>query len=209
MTFLKILWPAVAAFALAGSPAASSAADPIGSLEDFSQQDKAHGVYLAKDMSGRPVCFSRETGDSHHLDIGISTNGPFIRLEAFDDGDAMPQGSVRLYAGRQHVIDDKATEQFDVLATVKGKVQFIRLTSGTPGFLVLAKSDSSGFLETVAAARENFLVVEEISSGRVIDYVAVYEFTKDIAAAVDECAREAHIESGYSGLSKTLPAGIW
>lgn len=92
----------IASFALsmtAISPAwPQGGSDPIGELKKTSTFDRAQHVDVAKSAKGKPVCYFREEGSSHTLDIGIGAAGAFIRVATGDgplDAGSIPKPEER------------------------------------------------------------------------------------------------------------------
>ena len=182
---------ALAALLAAVVPAAAqSARDPIGRIAPTGRFDGGSKVQLGRDAAGRPVCFVREEGDSHRLDIGIGAGGAFVRLETPEPRDATPVPPVRVYAGLQQTENGRATERFMVLKPYDGEVTYIVPTPGQGSFTLLAAGAPDAFLAVVAAAGGNFLVIEQRRSA-IRDYVAIYDFNEQAAAAVAAC-RQRH-----------------
>ena len=77
-----------------------------------------------------------------------------------------------------------------VLRPYEGEVAYFVPTSGQGSFTLLAASAPDAFLAVVAAAGGNFLVIEQRRSA-VRDYVAIYDFNEQAAAAVAAC-RQRH-----------------
>lgn len=196
-------------------PPALAASDPIGALDGAVPLDGGGGVLVGADAAGRAVCFVRETGDSHHLDIGMGSGGAFVRLETPDaDPAATPLlPPLQVYAGEQQIEDGKATDRFTVLKAFTGTAGFLRLAAPASGFLVKAEGDSAPFLEVVAAARGHFLVVQSQALPQALDYVAVYDFTPEVASALLDCAAH-HVPAAATGLrlhrlAPRLPGSLW
>ena len=58
--------------------------DPIGPLTRVATFDRAQQVIVGKTKAGKVACYFREEGGSHTLDIGLTADGAFIRLETGD-----------------------------------------------------------------------------------------------------------------------------
>lgn len=189
--------------------------DPIGPLSKASPSAEDNTVLIGKDPGGMPVCFTREQGDSHHLDIGVSTAGAFVRLESADSADAPPAsgGAVRIYAGEQLIEGGKATDRFTVLKAYEGAASYSQLSGDSPGFLVVAAGDPVPFLEVVVAARRQFLVAEAQGEPRGIDYVSIYDFDAVAAKAVMACAVRSVAKAApgpqTQQLNPVLPSPLW
>lgn len=176
---------------VAASPGVAQVAiDPIGKITPNGRFDGGSKVQLGRDAAGRPVCFVREEGDSHRLDIGIGAGGAFVRLETPEPRDATPVPPVRVYAGLQQTENGRATDRFMVLRPYEGEVAYFVPTPGQGSFTLLAAGAPDAFLAVVAAAGGNFLVIEQRRSA-VRDYVAIYDFNEQAAAAVAAC-RQRH-----------------
>ena len=74
--------------------------------------------------------------------------------------------------------------------TPVGEVAYIVPDRKLARFVLIAPRDAARFLAVVAAARRNFLVVEQRTGG-VRDYVAVYDFDRAAAEALLAC-RQRH-----------------
>jgi hypothetical protein len=202
------------ALALSLAPLARAEGDPVGGIAGAAPFDGGGGVLVGTDASDRAVCYVRETGDSHRLDIGIGGAGAFVRLEAGDNdpGAVAPQAPLLVYAGQQESEEGKAADRFAILKSYEGTASFLQFAAPQPGWLLSATGDPAPFLEVVAAARRKFLVVES-QQPRAVAYVAVYEFTPDAAAKLVACAAR-HVSAPEPGphlprLAPTLPAELW
>lgn len=175
----------------AASPvAAQIAVDPIGKIVPTGRFDGGTKVQIGRDAAGRAVCFLREQGDSHRLDIGIGASGAFVRLETPEPRDATPVPPVRAYAGLQQTENGRATDRFMVLKPYEGEVTYVVSTPGQGSFTLVATGAPDAFLAVVAAAGGNFLVIEQ-RRPPVRDYVAIYDFDEQAAAALLAC-RQRH-----------------
>ena len=144
-----------------GLPAtAQTESDPIGTIRAAARFDGGHGVMLGRDAAGRTVCYVREQGDSHRLDVGIGAVGTFVRLDTPEPRDATARNPVRVFAGLQQIDNDKATDRFTPLKSFAGTPAFHVPRKDLLGFVILAEGDPAAFLAIVAAARRNFLVIE-------------------------------------------------
>jgi hypothetical protein len=179
-----------ATLVVASPGAAQVAVDPIGKITPTGRFDGSTKVQLGRDPAGRTVCFVREEGDSHRLDVGISAGSAFVRLETPEPRDATPVPPVRVYAGLQQTENGRATDRFMVLKPYEGEVAYIVPTPGQGSFTLLAAGSPDAFLAVVAAAGGNFLVIEQRRPA-VRDYVAIYDFNEQAAAAVSAC-RQRH-----------------
>lgn len=90
--------------AASGPVLAQSGSDPIGELKKTSTFDRVQHVDVAKSAKGTPVCYFREEGSSHKLDIGIGAFGAFIRVASGDgplDASSIPQPPLKVFAGKE------------------------------------------------------------------------------------------------------------
>ena len=175
-----------------GNPPVVSRDDPIGSLARTATFDRAKGVYVGKSKSGTVACYFREEGDSHRLDIGIAAAGAFVRLQTPEPRDATATPPVRVFAGKQktrRVGDNEfATGEYAVLKAYGGPVEFSVPDPKQGGFTVLTRTDSKGFLEMVAAAKGEFVVVQSAQGGQAANIVAVYRFSTTLIPVLLSCA---------------------
>jgi hypothetical protein len=181
---------AFAALALLQPVHAQIGADPIGKIAQTGRYRGGQDVLIGRDAGGGTVCFRREEGDSHRLDIGIGAVGAFVRLDTPEPRDALPGLPVRVYAGVEEVRNDRSTGRFTSLLAHDGEVTYIVPDRKLASFVLIAPGDAARFLAVVAAARRNFLVVEQRTGG-VRDYVAVYDFDRAAAEALLAC-RQRH-----------------
>lgn len=179
-----------AALVVASPATAQVAVDPIGKIVPTGRFDGGTKVQIGRDAAGRTVCFLREEGDSHRLDVGISAGGAFVRLETPEPRDATPVPPVRVYAGLQQTVNGRATDRFMVLKPYDGEVSYVVPTPGQGSFTLVAAGAPDAFLAVVAAAGGNFLVIEQ-RRPPVRDYVAIYDFKEPAATALAAC-RQRH-----------------
>lgn len=182
-------WLLVAAMANALPAGALADTDPIGAIRAVGRFDGGHGVMLGRNAAGRTVCYVREQGDSHRLDIGVGPQGGFVRLETPEPRDATARNPVRVFAGVQQVENDKATDRFMSLKTFAGTPAFHIPRQDLLGFVIVADGDPAAFLDVVAAARRNFLVIESRQAPVTREYVGIGDFDPAAAAALAACAR--------------------
>lgn len=189
---MKPYLPLLGVFAcLAALPAAAQAdRDPVGEIRQGAAASVGHDVLVGRDAANRPVCFRREQGDSHRLDIGIGADGAFVRLDTPEPRESTARSPVRVYAGLQQVEDGKATERFMVLAPFAGEVRFFVPQADRASFTILATGDPAPFLAVVAAARDNLLVIDSRQPPPAREYVAVYAFDRAAADVLIACARQ-------------------
>jgi hypothetical protein len=179
-----------------------SRGDPIGSVTKVSSFDRARRINIGKSSQGKPVCFFREEGGSHMLDIGVSAEGAFIRV-AHGDGPLpageIPRPPLHLFAGKglTKVIDgdEKYTGEYASLQSYGGSIDFVPniTTDFGDGFVVVSKDDAKSFFETIARARKEFVVIQSVSEPAKLDRVAIYEFTTNSIPALLSCAKK-HIQ---------------
>lgn len=182
-------FPQAAALLLLALPSLAQGADPIGPITVTGRFAGSHGVLLGRDIRGGGVCLVREQGDSHRLDIGLGGKGAFVRLDTPEPREALPRLPLRVYAGEQEVQGGRVTDRFKKLSTFAGEAEYVVPDRAKGGFTLLATSNPAGFLAVVAAARNNFLVVEQVNNAA-RDYVAVYTFDPPAAAGLATCRRQ-------------------
>lgn len=179
-----------AALAVVQPVQAQIGADPIGAIVQTGRYQGGRDILIGRDAGGGTVCFRREEGDSHRLDIGVGAMGAFVRLDTPEPRDALPGLPVRVYAGVEEVRNDRSTGRFTSLLAHDGEVAYTVPDRKLARFVLIAPGDAARFLAVVAAARRNFLVVEQRTGG-VRDYVAVYDFDRAAAEALLAC-RQRH-----------------
>lgn len=179
----------VAAVALPASAAlAQTNIDPIGPLTQVSTFDRAQKIHVGRTATGKPACYFREEGSSHRLDIGVTAEGAFIRLETGDSREATPQPPVRAFAGKQVTRGQYETDEFTVLQDFDKNVDYYAPKPDQGDFVLVAKYDAAGFLDMVARARGEFVVVQSLANPKVQDIVAIYNFKQSAASALITCA---------------------
>ena len=146
-------------------------------------------VLVGRDADNGPVCFLREKGDTHQLDIGIGRAGAFVKLDTPEPRDTTARNPVRVHAGDEIVVNDKSSGRFKLLATFDGEARLTVPKPDRASFLLQATGDPAPFLATVAAARGKFLVIESRNKPGELEYVAVYDFDRTAAQALLACAR--------------------
>ncbi len=176
--------------ALAASVAFSQQrGDPIGALTKVATFDRAQKVNVGKTQAGKVACYFREQGSSHTLDIGMTGDGAFIRLETFDPRETTLAPPLRVFAGKQMARGEYATDDFAVLQGYGGKFDYYVPKPSRGDFVVIAKDDAKAFFEMVARARENFVVVQSAANPKSTDVVAIYQFNSGIIPALLSCAK--------------------
>lgn len=179
-----------------GETFSANRTDPIGSIKRASVFDRAQRIFVGRGKAGA-VCYFRESGDTHQLDIGVSKLGAFVRLETPETGDVIPPPPVRVFAGREKTRrsggNEYATGEFTVLKPYDGDVEFYALRRGTGDFMAIARSnaesDVKAFLEMVAGARGQFVVVQSKANPKATSIVAVYRFRAAAIPALLACAK--------------------
>lgn len=176
----------VAAAALTPGVAFSQAlGDPIGALTRVATFDRAQAVNV-----GKIACYLREEGSSHSLDIGMTADGAFIRLETFDSRETTPKPPLRVFAGKQIAKGEYATNEFAVLQAYDGPFEFYVPKPSQGDFVVVAKGDAKAFFEMVAQAKMEFVVVQSVADRKNVDIVAIYKFKTSAIPALLSCAKE-------------------
>jgi hypothetical protein len=192
---------------MAASPALSQGGvDPIGKLKKTATFDRAQRVDVGKSSKGNVVCFTEDydAGDAEFY-VGMSADGAFIRAEF---GRALPKvplpkPPLRIFAGKglTKLIDgdEKYTGEYAPLqggaVIYSGAVDYVPLldTIYGEGYVLVIKGDAKSFLETVARAREEFIVVQSISEPKDVDASAIYRFKASTISALLACAKK-HIQ---------------
>lgn len=167
--------------------------DPIGALSKVSTFDRAQRVDVGKTKAGKIACYFREEGSSHSLDIGMTADGAFIRLETGDSRETTPTPPLRVFAGRQITKrvgkNEYATDEYELLQEYGGGIEYYVPKRETGNFVVVAKGDAKAFLEMVARARTEFVVVQSAADKKKVDIVAIYKFTTASIPALLACAK--------------------
>lgn len=180
-----------------GSAQRQGRGDPVGHLTKTATFDRALGIDLGKSSNGAPVCFFREEGGSHALDIGMSTGGAFIRVEHGDGplpAEAIPTSSLRLFAGKAVTRmvggDAKNSGEYEPLLVYRGSIEYVPnlVTAFGNGFVVGSRGDPRSFFELIAHARGEFVVVQSASEPKKLDVVAIYKFKPGSIPALLACA---------------------
>jgi hypothetical protein len=183
---------AIVAFAALAPGAAFSQArgDPIGPLTRLATFDRAQAVNVGKTKAGKTACYFREEGSSHSLDIGITADGAFIRLETFDSRETTPAPPLRVFAGKQIAKGEYATNEFAVLQAYDGPFEYYVPKPNQGDFVVVAKGDAKAFFEMVTRAKMEFVVVQSVADRKNVDIVAIYKFNTAAIPALLSCAKE-------------------
>ena len=101
LTGPALRFEATLAAALIAGPALGQSPDPIGPLTRTQTFDRALKIDVGRSQTGKTVCYFREQGSSHSLDIGVSAAGAFIRLESFDTREMTLAPPLRVFAGKE------------------------------------------------------------------------------------------------------------
>ncbi len=178
-------------------PVRVNRAGPIGSLNRTATFDRRKKIYVGKSKSGTVACYFREEGDTHRLDIGIAAAGAFVRLQTPETRDATPAPPVRIFAGKEKTRrsggNEYATGEYTVLKAYDGPVAFFVPEPKTSGFTAIGKADPKSFLEMVATAKGEFVVVQAERGAKAANIVAVYGFNAALIPALLSCAKAQHI----------------
>ena len=176
--------------------------DLIGDLVKTSTFRSAERVDVGQSRNGQLVCFFRETGDSHKLDIGLSANGAFIRVEHEDEplpAASTPRPPLQVFAGKglTKLIggNEKSTGEYAQLQMYRGAVDYVPnlKTKLGNGFILVTKGDAKSFFEMAARARGEFIVVQSVSETKNLDVVKIYHFKTSAISALLSCAKK-HIQ---------------
>jgi hypothetical protein len=188
--FLGVLFATLTASAAL----AQQRADPIGPLTQILTFDRAQKVNLGRTKSGKIACYFREEGSSHSLDIGITSDGAYIRLETGDSRETTPAAPLRVFAGKENSkrvgANEFATGEFTVLQAYDGKFDYYVPKPEQDDFTVVAKGDAKAFLEMVARANTQFVVVQSAANPKSVNYVAIYNFKAAAIPALLACAKD-------------------
>lgn len=183
----------IAAAAFSGAALAQTP-DPVGPLTKTQVFDRAQKINVGRTQSGKTVCYFREEGSSHSLDIGVGTEGAYMRLETFDERETTPSPPLRVFAGkeitRRQGNDEFSTGEFTVLQAYAGAFDYYVPNPKQDGFAVIAKGDAKAFLEMVARANLQIVVVQSVTSPKIVNYVAIYHFKPAAIAPLLACAKE-------------------
>lgn len=168
--------------------------DPVGPLTKTQTYDRAQKINVGRTQSGKTVCYFREEGSSHSLDIGVGTEGAFMRLETFDERETTPSPPLRVFAGkevtRRQGNDEFSTGEFTVLQAYAGPFDYYIPNPKQDGFAVIAKGDAKAFLNMVARANDQFVIVQSAVDPKVVNYTAIYSFKSAAIAPLLACAKE-------------------
>jgi len=187
------IYLALVASLTACAASAQERGDPIGALSKLSTFDRAHHVDVGKTTTGKTACYFREEGSSHFLDIGLTADGAFIRLQAGEPRESTPTPPLLVFAGKQMTKrvgnDEFATDEYEVLQAYNGGFDYYIPNPDTDDFVVIAKGDAKPFFEMVARARREFVVVQAAADKKKVNIVAIYNFTTASIPALLSCAK--------------------
>ena len=173
---------------------AQQRADPIGPLTKVQTYDRAQKINVGRTKSGKTACYFREEGSSHSLDIGISTDGAYIRLETGDSREKTPSAPLKVFAGKEIAKrvrgQEFATGEFSVLQAYDGPFDYFIPDPERDNFTVIAKGDAKAFLDMVARANTQFVVVQSANDPKLVNDVAIYNFKPAAIPALLACAKE-------------------
>ena len=163
--------------------------DPIGKITRINTFDRSQRVELGAAANGKPTCYFREQGSRYTLDIGMTALGAFIRLDTVDQRELTPKEPLRLFAGKQIPPGEYAAGLFEELRVYNGEFAFFIPKPDRDGFVVIANGDPRAFLQMVAAARDQYVVVQSTLNPKNVNFVAVYAFPASAIGPIMECAR--------------------
>jgi hypothetical protein len=178
-----------AAFGALPAHALAQAGDPIGAITRTAVFDRAQKINVGKTAGGQTACYFREEGSSHSLDIGMTADGAFVRLEAPEERETTPRPPLRLFAGKRGERGGYVTDEFTVLQPYKGRIEFYASQPDRSDFVVIAKADPQAFFEMVARARNEFVVVQSVTDPKNVNMVAIYDFKTSNIPALLACAK--------------------
>lgn len=197
----SLLLSQLLALAISMPLAAVAADDPIGVLRKIARYDNAAKVEVGRTDSGLVACYVREQGSSHQLDIGVSGTRAFIRLEAPDEREATPQPPLKVFAGKSSSADDYAP-----IMEFGGPVTFVVPRQDRSDFTLIAEQNPREFLQMVAAARGEFVVVQARADAKITNVVAIYQFSPKAIAPLLACAAERTNSAAAAQATATPPA---
>jgi hypothetical protein len=180
--------------------AAAASDDPIGPLQKISRYDNAAKIEVGRSASGMLTCYVREQGSSHQLDIGVSGTRAFIRLEAPDEREATPQRPLKVFAGKSISADTYAP-----LKSFDGAVTFVAPRQDRADFTLIAEHNPREFLQMVAAARGEFVVVQSAADAKISNIVAIYHFSAKAIAPLLACAAERTSNAAAAQAAAPIP----
>lgn len=192
-SLLRFLSLTIAA-ALLGGNALAQTPDPVGPLTRVATFDRAQKINVGRTQSGKTACYFREEGSSHSLDIGVTAEGAYLRLETFDEREITPSPPLRVFAGkeitRRQGNDEFSTGEFTVLNAYAGPFDYYAFDPQRDSFAAIAKGHAKTFLDMVAAANGQFVIVQSASNPKAVNYTAIYHFKQATIAPLLACAKE-------------------
>lgn len=169
-------------------------ADPIGPLTRTQTFDRAQKIEVGRTKSGKTACYFREQGNTHTLDIGISADGAFMRLDTADEREKTPAAPLKVFAGKEITKrvggDEFSTGEFNVMQAYDGPFDYFIQDPGRDSFTVIARGDARAFLDMVARAAKQFVVVQSANDPKTVNYVGVTDFKPAAIPALMACAKE-------------------
>ena len=197
----RLLSPLLALAAISACCSLAEAADdPIGALTKVARYDNATKVEVGRSANGTLACYVREQGSSHQLDIGVTGTRAFIRLEAPDEREATPQPPLKVFAGKSTSADDYAP-----IKEFGGPVTFVVPRQDRSDFTLIAEQNPREFLQMVAAARGEFVVVQSRADAKINNVVAIYQFSAKAIAPLLACAAERTGQADNTAPTTTPP----
>ena len=173
---------------------AADTSDPIGQLRRIARYDAAAKIDVGQSPGGLLACYFREEGSSHRLDIGVTGSRAFLRLEAPDERDATPTPPLNVFAGKSGPADD-----YVPIKAFDGAVSFAMPQPERSDFVLIAETDPRGFLQMVAAARGEFVVVQSRGRSESTKHRRDLSFQRQGDRAAVGLRRRAHRRLGRAG----------
>ncbi len=178
----------VAAVSLAANAAqAQQRGDPIGALTRIETFNRAQHIDVGRTAAGKLACYFREEGSSHRLDVGVTAEGAFLRLQAGEPREMTPRPPLRVFAGKQVTRGGRVTDDYTVLQAYEKNAAFYVPRPDQTDFVLVAQYDAAGFLEMVARARNEFVVVQSLADPKQVNIVAIYKFNANAIPALLSC----------------------
>ena len=115
------------------------------------------------------------------------------------DAGSIPKPPLKVFAGKEltKLVDGdlKATGEYDSFQVYGGAVDYVPnvKTGYGGGFVVVAKGDARAFLDMVARARQEFVVVQASAEPKNVDVIAIYKFNAGTVSALLACAKK-HVQ---------------
>ena len=86
--------------------------------------------------------------------------------------------------------DEFSTGEFTALQAYDGKFDYYIPKPEQDDFTVVARGDAKTFLEMVARANTQFVVVQSVADPKNVNYVAIYNFKAAAIPALLACAKD-------------------